>query len=188
MTIEAAQTDRMTAEAFFAWAATWGDGERYELVEGVPLRLQSERISHAETKFAVVAALKTALRDAGSDCSAFIDGIGVRVDEFTVREPDALVHCGPYDADDVFASNPVVVVEVVSPSSARTDTTRKLIDYFAVPSILHYLIVYGGDGRVIHHRRASSDGEIVTKILGRDGVLDLNPPGISIDVESFLGA
>jgi Uma2 family endonuclease len=130
--------------------------------------------------------LRNGLRAAGlGDCRAFPDGVGVRVSDWTVREPDAVVHCGPYDGEKVFAPNPIVVVEIVSPSSVKTDNERKLIDYFAVPSIMHYLVVFD-DGRVVHHRRASADGEITVAILGRDATIDLSPPGLSVTVEDLL--
>ena len=186
MKIDRADETTMTADAFFVWAQTWGDGERYELVEGHPVRLQSERVSHAETKLSVVVALRDALRKAKLPCVAFPDGVSVRVSELSVREPDAIVHCGPYEPDEVYSTNPVVVVEAISPSSVRTDVDRKLIDYFSVPSILHYLIVYGSEKRVVHHRRKVADGEIVTAILGEGAVIDLSPPGFSVTVEALL--
>ncbi|GGD25872.1 Uma2 family endonuclease [Aureimonas glaciei] len=186
MTSTPARADRMTAEDFFAWAEIWGEGERYELVNGLAYRLQSETISHAETKLAVVIALGDAIRMAGVECRAFPEGVSVRVSDRSVREPDALVHCGPYDSDKMFAPNPVVVVEVISPSSVKTDVDRKLIDYFSVPSILHYLIVYGDDGRVVHHFRSAAGAAIETRILGRDAVLDLSPPGLRVAAADFF--
>ena len=189
MTAEPALRQNMTADEFFAWAETWEDTERYELIDGVPVRMQAEKISHAERKASAWLALRTALQSAGlADCRAFPDGVSVRVGERTVREPDAVVHCGPYDADKMFAPNPIVVVEILSPSTARTDFERKLIDYFAVPSMLHYLIVLGDEGRVIHHRRRSAETVIETIILGREAVIDLSPPGFSVTVEELLTA
>ena len=185
MTAEAARTALMTADEFFAQAESWGEGERYELVEGVLNRLQSERVSHAERKLSAVIALRQAIARAGLDCSAFPDGVSVRVNDRTVREPDALVHCGPYDRDQMFAPNPIIVVEVISPSSVRTDVDRKLMDYFSVPSILHYLIVYD-ERRVVHHRRASADGEITTRVLGPSSVIELTPPGLAVTVASLF--
>lgn len=187
MTAEAALDTTMTADEFFAWAETRGEGERYELVAGRPVRLQSERVSHAETKASAWLALRNGIRDARLDCRAFPDGVSVQIDDCSVREPDVVVQCGPYDGSKVYAPNPFVVVEVVSPSSMRTDVDRKLIDYFQVPSILHYLIVYGEDRRVIHHRRAAADGEIRTAILGPDATIDLSPPGFSVRVADLFG-
>lgn len=176
----------MTADEFFVWARTWADGERYELQDGHAVRLQAERISHAETKLSVAIALRDSLRRAGLDGTAFIDGVSVQIDDRSVREPDAVVHCGPYDRDQLYVDNPVIVVEVVSPSSARNDVDRKLIDYFSVPTILHYLIVYGDEKRVVHYRRPSGTGEITTLILGTDATIDLSPPGFSVSVEALL--
>ena len=188
MSETAAARPTMSADEFLAWAQALGEGERYELVEGTTVRLNAERVSHAETKASVWLAMRDGLRSAGLDCTAFPDGVSVRVDDRTVREPDAVVHCGPYDPDALFAPKPVIVVEVVSPSSVKTDVARKLIDYFRVPSILHYLIVYGDEGRVIHHRRASSHGEITTAVLGREAAIEFSPPGFSITVAALLSA
>lgn len=114
-----------------------------------------------------------------------MDGVSVRVSDRTVREPDALVHCGPYDGDKLFVPNPIIVVEVISPSTVRTDVDRKLMDYFSVPSILHYLIVYD-EQRVVHHRRESADGDITTRVLGPSSVINLSPPGLEVTVASLF--
>ncbi|MCQ0990038.1 Uma2 family endonuclease [Jiella marina] len=178
----------MSADEFLVWSQALPEGERYELVAGEAVRLQSERIRHAEAKASAWLALRSGIRERGLDCSAFIDGVSVRIDDHTVREPDALVHCGPYDPNSLVATNPVVVVEIESPSSAVFDATHKLADYFAVSSISHYLIVSPEQGRLIHHRRSSVEGEILTRILGRGETVDLSPPGFTVSVEALLGA
>jgi Uma2 family endonuclease len=48
-------------------------------------------------------------------------------------------------SDDLEVDNPVVVVEVLSPSTARMDGTTKLNGHFKVPSIQHYPIVDPGE-------------------------------------------
>jgi len=102
-------------------------------------------------------------------------------------EPDALVNCGPRMAGDtISATNPVIIVEVLSPSTVSTDTGGKLADYFLVPSVAHYLIVHPTKRTVIHHRREASGG-IATRILS-SGELHLDPPGISMTVEEFYPA
>jgi len=80
--------------------------------------------------------------------------MAVRVNDRTVYEPDALVSCGPpLPRDAVEAGDPVIVVEVVSPSSRGIDRGAKLAAYFEVPSLRHYLIVDIEAQVVIHHRR-----------------------------------
>ena len=52
------------------------------------------------------------------------------------------VNCGPrLSPDAITAADPVIVVEVLSPNTELIDTSDKLVDYFRVPSIMHYLIV-----------------------------------------------
>ena len=181
---EAFPTSPMSVDEFLAWSKDLPDGERYELVDGHVNRMPSERIIHAETKFAVVVALKAALKNAGkTECQAFIDGVSVRIDETTMREPDALIHCGPYDPESLVADNPVVIVEV---ASSQSPELKKTLEYLSLPSVQHYLILYPAEGRVLHQRRSEATDEIVTRIVGRDATIDLDPPGISLAVEAFF--
>src|SRR5271157_4243283 len=71
-------------------------------------------------------------RSAGLPREAFADGVAVKIDAGTIFEPDASVVCGPRKEDDtIVASDPTVVVEVLSPSTAAIDHGRKLSGYFA---------------------------------------------------------
>ena len=78
----------------------------------------------------------------------------------------------------------LIVVEVVSPSSERDDTGEKLVEYFSVASIRHYLIVNPFRRVVIHHARDDA-GTIVTRIM-IDGTIDLTPPGMDVAVGDLL--
>ncbi|MGO9171122.1 MAG: hypothetical protein ACLP7P_04045 [Rhodomicrobium sp.] len=66
------------------------------------------------------------------------------------RFPGALVHCGDLPALNALeVPNPVIVVEVLSPSSMRRDLTRKVAGYFKVESIRHYLIADAEEAVII---------------------------------------
>ncbi len=178
---------RMTVNEFLVWAMAQPEGRRFELVNGEVVAMAPERVVHAETKAAAWLALRGAIRAAQVTCQALPDGMTVRIDEATVFEPDALVRCGPRLPDDaVEVPDPLIVVEVVSPSSAGTDRGAKLEGYFRLASVRHYLIVLTEPKRVIHHER-TNDGSLRTRILG-DGTLDLDPPGLSVDVASLFEA
>jgi Uma2 family endonuclease len=85
--------------------------------------------------------------------------------------------------DATFCNDPVVVVEIVSPSSRFLDTGRKVQEYFALRSVAHYLVVRLDDHIVHHHRRAGA--EVVTA-FAREGVLRLDPPGLTLRVADLL--
>lgn len=177
---------RMSRERFRAWVDEQpGDG-RFELFEGEVVPLGAERLSHALVKSRIWAALDRAIRDARiADCLAIPDGATIEIGERTDYIPDVSVHIGPRpDLDGVVTPNPVIIVEVVSPSSRRLDTTIKFADYFRVPSIQHYLVVLIGRRQVTHHRR---EGErIVSDILPATAPLRLDPPGLSLAVADFF--
>jgi Uma2 family endonuclease len=167
---------------FRAWAEAQPRG-RFERVAGRVVPMTPERVAHIKLKTAVWRALDDAIMAAGLQCEAFGDGVTVEVDDDTDYEPDALVNAGPpLGPDQIAAPNPIIVVEVLSPGTCSMDTGEKLIGYFKVPSIQHYLIVSARRREVVHHRRA--DGAVVTRIV-TDGAIELDPPGISIAIEGI---
>ena len=164
----------------------WADAQprgRFERVAGEVIAMAPERIAHVRVKARVWQALDQAIRAAGLPCEALADGITVEVGDDTDYEPDAVVNCGERIAgDEVAAPNPIIVAEVLSPSTQSVDTGAKLADYFKVPSIQHYLIVRADRRSVIHHRRR--DAGIETRIAA-EGRIALDPPGIEIAIEDF---
>jgi Uma2 family endonuclease len=176
---------RFTAEGFIEWAMEQPSG-RYELVAGEVVAMAPERLGHARTKARALRALGDAVAAAGLPCEALPDGVSVRIDETTVYEPDALVRCGPPLPDDqVVVHDPIVVVEVISPSTRSVDAGAKLAGYFALPSVRHYLLLDTRSRTVTHHRRDEA-GAIATRI--REGRLDLDPPGRALDLASLFPA
>jgi Uma2 family endonuclease len=84
----------------------------------------------------------------------------------------------------MIADNPLIVVEVVSPTSERRDTDAKLVEYFSVPSICHYLIFFPHKGVVVHHAK-DAQGKVTTSFV-HSGSIALEPPGISVSVDATL--
>ena len=167
------------------WAEAQPRG-RFERVAGEVVAMAPERIAHVRVKARAWQALDRAIRAAGLPCEALGDGATVEVGDDTDHEPDAVAYCGePIAGDDVAAPNPVIIVEVLPPSTQSVDTGTKLIDYFKVPSVRHYLIIRADRRAVIHHRRRD-DGGIETRLLA-EGRIALDPPGIDIAIEDFYG-
>ena len=180
--MSAAQHPRMTSDEFLAWAEGQPKGGRYELEDGeVFVDMAPERVVHAQTKFEISYRLRQSIEAAGVPCMVMPDGVGIRFDDSsTVFEPDALVRCGPAIAGLVMTvSDPMVVVEVISPSSERRDTFVKLTRYFRLPSVQHYLIVDPVRRQAVHHQRGA-DGIIMTRIVA-DGTVRFDPPGVTLD-------
>lgn len=179
---------RMTSGEFIAWAMEQPEGRRYELAQGEIVAMAPERAAHARVKGRVFRALGDAIAAAGLPCEALPDGMSVEIDEETVYEPDALVRCGePLPGEAVKLDDPSIVVEVLSRSTRARDAGVKLEGYFRLPSVRHYLIVEAESRSVIHHR-LDEEGRIETRILRGHGRLELDPPGLALDVGSFFPA
>ncbi len=172
-----------TVPEFLKWAQ--GRPGRYELHDGHVVAMTPQRARHADTKGRVYRKLCEAVEAAGLPCEVYPDGMTVRIDQNTAFEPDALLRCGdPLDPDAITVEDPLLVVEVVSPSSEGSDTGHKLAGYFRVPGLRHYLIVDPLGRVVIHHQRAEGE-EIRTRIL-TTGTLRLDPPGIAVEIEDLF--
>jgi Uma2 family endonuclease len=176
---------RMKVDEFLAWADSQARG-RYELVDGAIVAMSPERARHNLVKFAAARALRDAVLAAKLPCTVFTDGVAVVIDDQNTREPDASVQCGvDVDLDSMTLEVPMIVVEVASPSSERVDTETKLVDYFSVASVCHYLVILPEQRVVVHHRR-DDGGKIETRIV-RDGNIALTPPGMAVPVAALLG-
>lgn len=176
---------RMTVDDFLAWAE--GRPGRHELYNGVVYAMAPERVVHGQVKFAIQTALANGIRGAGIPCHMLPDGMTVRVDNTTAHEPDALVYCGPQlPGSAVEVPNPVVVVEVLSPSTRYIDASAKLIGYFRLPSVIHYLIVDPNRPAIIHHARRPG-GDILTRLVTGPSIM-LDPPGFELSLDEVRAA
>jgi Uma2 family endonuclease len=175
--------NEMDVDAYLLWAE--GRDGRWELRDGQPVMMAPERALHALIKYAAQETLKAAIRKAGLPCRMFPDGMTVRVAARTAFEPDAIVVCSPpTDLNTMEIPNPVVVVEVLSPSTAADDHGVKLDGYFSLGSVNHYLILDPDRRVMIHHRRGHA-GAIETRVL-REGKVILDPPGFEAQVMGFF--
>ncbi len=179
----------MTSDEFLVWAEGQGDSKfelhdgvvvsKGEPLDGAPTAMAGERRRHSVVKLNVVRALDTVV----PPCRVHVDGIAIRVSDDAAFIPDVLVDCGAQtDMDSLTAERPVIVVEVLSRSTAHLDLGRKLEGYFAVESVQHYLLVDPHDRRVIHHRR---DAGIIATSIQSTGTFDLDPPGLTISVDAL---
>lgn len=168
-----------TVEAFEQWATK--QPGRWELHDGAAVAMAPERADHARIKARAWQAIERSLSAAPTHCEVLIAGLMVPGPGLRRFQPDVLVACGDrVDGDDQIVAMPIILVEVLSSSTEYVDTGLKLESYFALPSVQHYLILSATARQVIHHRRW--DGPNLLTRIHRDGAIELDPPGISIDV------
>ena len=186
---------KMTADEFLAWAESLPkEAGKFELWDGEVIvkhgpvgQQNAERSQHWEVKFAAGRALHDAIKRAGLPCFAAVDGASVRFADDKLVEPDVLVYCGEKVPRGLLVvPNPLIVVEVLSPSTQTMDLGVKLQGYFALPSLHHYLIVDPDRPLLIHHKRGLGDA-IETRIASGP-TLRLDPPGLEVDLAEVLAS
>lgn len=124
-----------SVDEFLAWE------ERQELryeFDGVrAIAMVGGAAAHAQITLNIALALRTRLR---SECRVYVSDLKLRL-AYGIRYPDVMVVCSPVANDATFVTDPVVVIEVLSDSTSRTDRLVKSQEYRDVPSLAHYLIV-----------------------------------------------
>jgi Uma2 family endonuclease len=184
---------RMTVPEFVAWAERQPRG-RYELVHGFPVAMAPQRIEHADAKGLAFLALRTAILRAGLTCHAVPDGLSVCVDDETVYEPDAssIVAPGCRTGPSLWRTRSSSSrwsrrrARLSIPATSWSATFDKLVGYFKVPSVAHYLIVHPLQRVVTHHARGS--GDLIETRIKADGELHLDPPRLALTVAELLPA
>ena len=173
----------MTAREFLSWTdAVEG---RWELDRGVPVRMQSERLGHLRAKGRADTAFRIALAEMETECEALPDGASIVTAEDSVHIPDAVIRCGePLDDGEIEIVDPVVVVQVLSPSNTKIAINAKIDGYFSLPSTAFVLIV-DTDARTVH-RYERGEGALIVRRYADGAAIPLDPPGLSVATTDLL--
>jgi Uma2 family endonuclease len=133
---------RYTLEEYFALEAV--GARRYEYWNGDVLCMSGGSPQHATISLNIAAGLKGKLRR--GRCRVFPSDLAIKTPQLPpYRYPDASVVCGKplYEKVENFdtLTNPTLIVEVLSPTTALLDRTLKREAYQAIPSLQEYLVV-----------------------------------------------
>lgn len=139
---------------------------RHEYVSGRVYAMTGATLRHNRIVGNIFARLHAAAR--GGPCRPYTEAVKLRVASDRVYYPDVLVLCRPHDQEEVLASEPCLLVEVLSPGTARTDRTEKLDAYLRLPTLRAYLIVEQERRAVTRHAR-DAGGEWQTAVIEDQG-------------------
>lgn len=165
---EARRTSGMTLDAFLAWEEN--QLERYEFVGGEVFAMTGGTEAHDTIRLNIASLIRDRL--AGKPCRPHLD-LKLVCPNGRVRYPDVAVVCGPRDPKATILVDPVVVVEVLSPSTRAVDYIVKSHDYGSVPSVMVYILVSQDEARIDVVRREGALLDVIAQLEGIDAVLDL---------------
>lgn len=152
------------------------DGEIYAMAGGSP--------DHAALAAAIIGALRGALPPG---CRVFTSDLRIRILETGLSTyPDAAVVCGRTlraPDDPMAVVNPMVLVEVTSPSTEEYDRGEKLRHYRTIPSLREVLIASHRRPEVTLHRR--SDAGWTTETASSGEAVRLESVGAALAVDDL---
>lgn len=128
-----------SADDFLAWDAT--QTERHEYVNGEVFAMAGGEDRHASVSLAVASALRSHLK--GSRCRVYMNDVKMRVEAADAfHYPDVFITCSERDAANRHIKHePLLVVEVLSPSTAAYDRGDKFASYRLCPTLMEYAVV-----------------------------------------------
>ena len=163
----------MTVNEFLAWEES--QELRWEFDGFDPVAMTGGTRAHEIIGGNILIAVQTRL--AGGKCRAFGANLKVEV-AGRIRYPDAFVTCTPGSAKQTVIRDPVVMFEVLSESTSRTDRITKLREYGATPSVQRYVILEQDAIAAMVFVRKGTD--LVAEALTTDDTLRM--PEIDIEV------
>lgn len=168
----------MTVAEFLAWEET--QPLRWEFDGIAPVAMTGGTVAHDVIQANLVAALNARLR--GGPCRAHGGNLKIEA-AGRIRYPDAFVACGPLNPRATVRADPLIVFEILSRTTARTDRVEKMREYWDTPSIRRYVLIeQEGISATSFVRR---DGHWTGTVLWPGDMLDLPEAGIALPLEDL---
>ena len=168
----------LTAEKFLAWEIE--QPERWELVDGECFAMAGGTDIHNMIAGNLYVALRTRL--ASRRCSVFMSDMKLKIaEDETVFYPDVLVSCDEADRGRrQWKEAPVLIAEVLSPSTEAYDRGRKFAAYRLIPDLTTVLFLNQSQPFVECYTRAGKNEWRLTEARGTDAVVTLGKLDLSL--------
>ena len=170
---------KMTASEFLAWENSLSDA-RHEFVEGDVFAMTGTTRQHNEVVMNLVMQLRPALN--GTPCRVFAVDIKVRVEAANAYfYPDLVITCSEKDLDvdgPAVLTEPSVIIEVSSPSTADYDLAGKFARYRMLDSLKEYIIVAPlSHGATVFRKQGNGHWEVISELTHLNiGAIDFSCP------------
>ena len=171
-----------TLDEFFAWQE--GQPDRYELVNGFPLKMMAgAKNVHDIIVVNILAELRALLR--GSGYRPFTGDGAVETYPGQIRRPDVGVDCGRSNPEGYKAEGPRLVAEVFSPTTRDFDSFSKLSEYMSIAGLAHIVFVEPNQPLVSVWSRDDGGGWSDVRISDLGAKVDLSALGVSLAMQAI---
>lgn len=112
---------------------------KHEYVAGQIYAMTGASMNHERIVLNVLKKLGVHLEN--SPCEAFGSNLKVKTPTGNYRYPDCMVVCNEASDDEYISHSPVIIVEVLSRSTRKTDKQTKRLEYMNIPSLEEYVLI-----------------------------------------------
>lgn len=161
-------------DQFLAWVV--GREQRFELIDGQIVMMAGAGRRHDRIVVNLTAAIHTQISK--GPCQTFTGDTYVAVSPTTRRMPDLGVDCGKPADESMVADAPVLLIEVLSPTTSGFDTTVKLAEYQTLDSVIYILLLDTETSSVHLYARNGDDRWI--DMLVRDLAASIALPKLNV--------
>jgi len=169
----------MSLTQFLAWEER--QELRYEFDGTRPIAMVGGTRAHAAIQRNLAFALTGRLR--GKPCQFFGSDLKIKAAENSCRYPDGIVTCTGGENASTIVSDPVVIFEVLSPSTAANDRIVKAREYQATPSVQRYVMLEQDGVSATVYARAQDGWSVL--VLTDNDTRDMPEIGLSIPLAEF---
>jgi Uma2 family endonuclease len=172
----------LSLESFLDWEMA--QPERHFFYRGEVFAMVGVRQAHAHVALNVGAAFKSALR--GTPCRAFVADMKLRIDRAdALFYPDVMVTCDARDkTTPLYLSQPKLIVEVLSDSTAAFDRGAKFVAYRMIDTLEEYVLVDIDARRVEAFRRNATGRWELFEFLG-EAPVEFASIGVTVDAATL---
>lgn len=159
---------------------------RHEYLAGEVYAMSGASARHNTICLNLAAALHRHLT--GGPCRVFMSDLKVHLrnaGEEYFYYPDVMVACRPDDTASHSRDHPCVLVEVMSPTTERTDRREKLFAYQQIAALEEYVLIAQDNIELAVHRRA--DGWVASRPTA-EGILELKSIGFVLPVAALYAS
>lgn len=171
-----------TVEEYFAFERE--SETKHEYFNGEIFAMAGASRKHNVIVANVISSLHAQLRK--KPCEIYPSDMRVRVDKTDLYTyPDVSIVCGEQQfTDDPFdvLTNPIVIIEILSPSTQDYDRVGKFHHYRALDSLQEYIMIAQEKYRIEHYVRQKNNQWLLTDIINPDAEIPLD----SIDCSLLL--
>ena len=158
---------------------------RHEYLRGEVWAMAGGTPSHSALAIAVASALTNALE--GGPCLVFGSDLRVRVEATDLSTyPDLTVICGAVELsepDPHAATNPVLIVEVLSDSTESYDRGQKFAHYRRLPSLREYLLVSQREPRIEPYSRHGESEWLLREAQAGETLTLASLEGVTLSID-----